>query len=302
MVVGAAQVSAKLDLSSARAGVEEDVFSRVTSISLKRTWDEMSADQVAHFFLLRLEIAGGAGLWRDLGGDALGDGDADGFECFDFFGVVGDEANGGEAEHLENRGRKLVFAAVSAVAKFEVGFDRIEALILQFVGLKFGHETDAAAFLIFVEQDSGACIGDCRKGKFELLAAIASERVEDVASEALRVDAYDRWLRSGPGGNDVAHDERDGRLDSAGWRGDCVVAGLRTRDDTFEAEDAELSPACGEVCVGELANGFEGHGPIIRFGYTGFDVWGESSMKCAATTGSDREEIRRFFDAIRMTD
>jgi hypothetical protein len=25
-------------------------------------------------------------------------------------------------------------------------------------------------------------------------------------------------------------------------------------------------------------------------------------MKCAATTGSDREEIRRFFDAIRMTD
>src|SRR5271169_1690825 len=31
------------------------------------------------------------------------------------------------------------------------------------------------------------------------------------------------------------------------------------RDDSLEAEDAELPPACGEVGIGELANGFEGH-------------------------------------------
>ena len=186
--------------------------------------------------------------------------DADGFEGRDLFGVVGDEADGFDAEHLEDLGGQLVLAAVGFVAEFEVGFDGVEALVLEFVGLELGHQADAAAFLVLVEQDAGAGVGDGGEGELELLAAVAAQRVEDVAGEALGVDADD-----GRRGVDVAHDEGDGGLDAAGGRGEGVVAGLGVGDDAFEAEDAEVSPAGGEVGIGELAYGFEGHGLIIRF-------------------------------------
>lgn len=222
------------------------------------------ADQVPHLFLLGFEVSLEGGFCGNLGGDAFGDGDADGFERFDFFRIVGDEANGGEAEHFEDCGGEFVLAAVGEVAKLEIGFDRVEALILQFVSLEFSHEADSAAFLVLVEQDTGACVSNGGEGEFKLLAAITPKRVEDVAGEALGVDADDRGFRSGLGRNDVAHNESNCRLDASCGRGDCVVAGLWTGDDAFEPEDTELSPACGEVGIGELANGFEGHDSIIR--------------------------------------
>ncbi len=45
--------------------------------------------------------------------------------------------------------------------------------------------------LVLVDEDSGAGVGDGGEGELELLAAIAAERVEDVAGEALGVDAED---------------------------------------------------------------------------------------------------------------
>ncbi len=133
------------------------------------------------------------------------------------------------------------------------------ALVLQFVGLELGHQADAAAFLVLVEQNAGALFGDGGERELELLAAVAAQRVEDVAGEALRVDAHDGRRRV-----DVAHDQRDGGLDARGGRGQVVVAGLRVIDDAFKAEDAEVSPARGEVGIGELAYGEERHRAIIR--------------------------------------
>ena len=66
-------------------------------------------------------------------------------------------------------------------------------------------------------------------------------------------------------GVDVAHHQGDGGLDAAGRRGDLVIAGLGIGDDALEAKDAEVSPASGEVGIGELAHGIEGHRLIIRF-------------------------------------
>ena len=122
----------------------------------------------------------------------------------DFFGVVGDEADGSEAEVLEDGGGKLEVAAVGAVAEIEVGFDGVAALVLELVGAEFVHEADSAALLHFVEEDAGAGVGDGAEGEFELLAAVAAERMEDVAREALRVDADD-----GRSSVDVAHDQGD---------------------------------------------------------------------------------------------
>ncbi len=93
------------------------------------------ADEVAHFFAFGLEVFFEGRLGCDLGGDTLGDVNAYGFKGFDFFRIVGDEANGGDVEELEDFGGEFVVAAVCGEAKFEVGFDGVAALILEFVGL-----------------------------------------------------------------------------------------------------------------------------------------------------------------------
>ncbi len=72
-----------------------------------------------------LEVAGAFGFGGDFGGDALGDADADGFEGFDFFGVVGDEADGGHSEGEEDLCGEFELAAVGGVAEFKIGFDGV---------------------------------------------------------------------------------------------------------------------------------------------------------------------------------
>ncbi len=216
-------------------------------------------DQVAHLVLLGLEVELVGGLGGDDGREALDHLNAGQFQSFDLLRVVGHQANGGNAEHLEDLGGQLEVAAVGGVAEFKVGFDGVAALVLQLVGLELGHETDSAALLVLVEEDAGAVVGDGGEGELELLAAVAAQRVEDIAGEALRVDANDGRL-----GVEVAHDEGDGGLDADGGRGERVVAGLGIFDNTFKAEDAEVAPAGGEIGIGHLAEREERH----SFDYT----------------------------------
>ena len=133
------------------------------------------ADEVAHFFALGGEVALVGGFGGDFGGDALDDLDAGLFEGFDLFGVVGDEADGRNVHCLEDSCGELKMAAVGFITEFEVGFDGVEALVLKFVGAEFCHEADAAAFLLFVEEDAGAGVGDGGEGELKLLAAVAAE-------------------------------------------------------------------------------------------------------------------------------
>ena len=182
---------------------------------------ERLADQVAHLFAFGAEIELVGGLEGYVGGDALDHSDAGEFEGLNFFRVVGDEADGGDAEELEHLGGEFEVAAVGLVAEFEVGLDGVAPLILEGVGLELGHEADAAAFLVLVDENAGAFGGDEAEGKMKLVVAVAAERVEDVAGEALGVDADDGW-----GGVDIAYDEGDGGLDADCWGRDGVVAGL----------------------------------------------------------------------------
>ncbi len=157
---------------------------------------------------------------------------------------------------LEDRGGEFELAVVGAEAEAFVGFDGVEALVLQFVGAELGHEADAAALLLFVEQDAGALAGDEAEREVELVVAVAAEGVEDVSGEALGVDADQRRGF----GVEVAHGERDGVFDGAAVGVGVEVARL---GEAFEAEDAEVSPAGGEVGIGDLANGNERHNSII---------------------------------------
>ncbi len=66
-------------------------------------------------------------------------------------------------------------------------------------------EPDAAAFLGHVQQHAALLLGEPGQRLLELLAAVAAERMEDVAGQALGVDAHEHVL----GSFDLAADERD---------------------------------------------------------------------------------------------
>ena len=68
----------------------------------------------------------------------------------------------------------------------------IEAAILQFVGAQLIHETDAAAFLQFIDQQAAPFARDFVERHFQLAAAIATQAVEDIAGEALGMNAHER--------------------------------------------------------------------------------------------------------------
>ena len=224
---------------------------------------------MAHFLAFGFEVEGVVGGFGDDGGEAFGDADAVLFEGGDFFGVVGDEADGGNVQEAEDLGGEFEVAAVGGVAELEIGFDGVATVVLELVGAELGHEADAAAFLLFVEEDAAAGVGDGGEGELELLAAVAAEGVEDVAGEALGVDADDGRIGGAVGtdGLEIAHDEGNGGFGAGERGGEGGVAGFGIGHDAFEAQDAEVAPAGGEVGVGDLAyiseaGGF-GHGWII---------------------------------------
>ena len=220
-------------------------------------------EEVAHLFLLGAEIALESLLRYDFGGDALGDSDACGFECGDFVGVIGDEADTGDAHEVEDCGRHFVGAAIGGVAQFLISLDGVAAMVLQFVGAELGHEADPAAFLLLVEKDACASFADFFERELQLEAAVAAEGTEDVAGEALRVNADERRR-----GVDVTHDESNEALNRGlrgGLRRGCIrTAGLRCGEPALKAEDAEVSPARREIGLGDFLNAFQRHTCILR--------------------------------------
>ena len=183
-----------------------------------------------------------------IGGDALDDFDAGGDECVDLFGIVGHQANGFTPSILRISAGSSIGAAVGGVAELEVGFDGVAALVLQLVGAELGHQADAAAFLLLVEE----------------MPAPASAMVASASSSCWRQSQRSEWKTSpvrhcewmrtiGGCGVDVAHDQSYRGFDARCRARDGVVARLRIGDYAFEAEDAEVSPAGGEVGVGYFA-------------------------------------------------
>ena len=165
---------------------------------------ELPIIDVAHLFLLRQQVALESLDRFNSRRDSFHNPDAGSFECLHFLGVVGHEANCFGTEFFKDSSGYFKLAAVGFVAKFEIRLDGVASVILQFIGAELRHQADAAAFLQLIHQHAAACFADGCKGEFQLGAAIAADGSEDVASEALRVDANDRSLFGSMRG-DVAH-------------------------------------------------------------------------------------------------
>ena len=110
-----------------------------------------------------------------------------------------------QAEVAEDLGADPVVAEVGGQAELEVGLDRVGALLLELVGAELVEQPDPAPLLGEVEEDAPALLLDHRERRRELLAAVAAHAVEDVAGEALAVDADEDLL----GAVDLALDHRD---------------------------------------------------------------------------------------------
>ena len=117
--------------------------------------------------------------------------------------IVREDPDGAQPEVGEDLVADPPLARVGREAELEVRLDRVEPLLLQLVRLELVQQADAASLLRHVEEDAALLGGDTPQREVELLAAVAAQRVEDVARETLGVHAHEHVL----GAVDVAAHE-----------------------------------------------------------------------------------------------
>lgn len=142
-------------------------------------------DKVAHLIAFHFKVFLAREFGRHFCADTFGHRDAVALHGIHLFRVVRNQADGTDAELIQDLGGQREVTMVSTIAEFNIGLDRVSACVLQFVGTELGHQTNAASFLCFIENDAGTMRGDGVQCEFQLLAAVASKRMEDVSSEAL---------------------------------------------------------------------------------------------------------------------
>ena len=188
--------------------------------------------------------------------------------------VVRHEPHRGDAEVDEDLRADPVLAGVDRQAEVLVRLDGVAALLLQPVGAHLVPEPDAAALVAPEVHDDALALGrDLAERGVELHAAVAAQRAEHVAGEALGVDPDEHVLLA----RDLAADERD-VLDVVEERAEHVggeVAVLR-RDPGLGDPLHELLPPASvpheigdrdheeAVLLGEhLELGEAGHGAVV---------------------------------------
>ena len=73
-----------------------------------------------------------------------------------------------------------------------IGVNRVKTDILQRIGLQLSHQPDAAALLMFVDQQPASFLSNRPHGHFELVAAVAAQRAKHFAGQAPRMDSNQR--------------------------------------------------------------------------------------------------------------
>ena len=104
-----------------------------------------------------------------------------------FYGVVGHQSHFRHAQFAQYAGANAIVALIGFEPEMQVGIDGVVALLLQFVGCYFGHQPDAAPFLIHIQHNAFAFFFDDAHGLVQLIAALAAARTEYVARGARRM-------------------------------------------------------------------------------------------------------------------
>src|SRR5580693_8829658 len=145
---------------------------------------------MAHALPLRAQIGDVLRVGGSLQGDPLGDVETEALEAPVLDRIVGHEAHGGDPEVHKHLGADAVLAAVNGQALLQVGVDGVVPLLLELVSTDLVAETDAAALVTTqIDEDAAAFTLDHVHRGVQLWTAVATQRTEHVAGEALRVDA-----------------------------------------------------------------------------------------------------------------
>ena len=150
----------------------------------------VGGERVPHPLLLRAQVADVVGGRHGRQADPADDLEVVSAESAVLGGVVGDEAGPTYPQVGEDRRAGAVGPGVDGQAECGVGVDGVEALLLQRVGADLVAEPDPAS-LVAAQVDDGAAalLGDGGQGLFELRAAVAAQRADDVTGETFAVDA-----------------------------------------------------------------------------------------------------------------
>src|SRR6266516_1812462 len=116
-----------------------------------------------------------------LDGHLVGDREAVALEPVDLLRIVGEDADAREPEVDEDLGPDAVVAQDGGEAELQVRVDGVEPALLELVRAELVEEADAPSLLREVEQDAAALALDHRQRRLQLLAAVAPQRMEDVA-------------------------------------------------------------------------------------------------------------------------
>ena len=147
-------------------------------------------DEVAALVGLRLEVGPVVCVRRDHQRDPIGDLDSERTKPVDLARVVRHQAHGTDTERAQHVRRDRVVALVVAEAEGDVRLDRVEAVVLQLVRPDLVGQPDPAALLPQVEQDPVGHPRESAQRCLELVPAIAPERPDGVAGQALGVDPH----------------------------------------------------------------------------------------------------------------
>ena len=128
----------------------------------------------------------------------------------------------------EHRAQHAVVAHIGAKTKLFVGLHRVGAGILQLIGLDLIEQANAATLLPEVEQGAPALCGDRLQRRLQLVAAVATQAEQGVASEAFRVHPHQHRLA-------VAHIPHG--------QHQVLLVGFRV----FETVHIEIAPLGGEA-------------------------------------------------------
>src|SRR5713226_3069159 len=136
-------------------------------------------------------LMGGAGL-LDAKGDLVGDADAVAFEGDDFFRVIGEDANVLEAEVDQDLRADATFVLHHALARrFAIELAALmEMNLWENAGFFGGFNAEATSRVVQVEKDAAVFFGDSFQRARDEFVAVASGGTENVAGEAVRMDAH----------------------------------------------------------------------------------------------------------------
>ena len=144
-----------------------------------------SFKKVPHLAFLGLKI--GPGNLRDarLTRDTLDHADPRVLQLPHFFRIVRKQPDLRGPKFLQNSRGKIIISRVRRESQLFVGLHRVHPSVLQLIRAQLVHQSDATPLLRQIEQDARSSLADFLKREFKLRAAIAAQRRQHIAGQAL---------------------------------------------------------------------------------------------------------------------